>query len=76
MSLLSDPTTNYKAYKNKKLQIDTYFLSLAQSDLSGYNTCPMANKFIAKENNPKKSNCSHVCVGSRGNAQVLQDYAS
>jgi len=73
MSLLSDPTTNYKAYKNKKLQIDTYFLSLAQSDLSGYNTCPMANKFIAKENNPKKSNCSHVCVGSRGNAQIFPD---
>ena len=28
MSLLSDPTTNYKAYKNKKLQIDTYFLNV------------------------------------------------
>ena len=71
--LLSDPLTNYKAKKNKKLQVDTYFLSLAQSDLSGYNTCPMANKFIAKENNPKKANCSSVCVGSRGNAQVFPD---
>jgi len=71
--LLSDPLTNYKAKKNKKLQVDTYFLSLAQSDLSGYNTCPMANKFIAKENNPKKANCSAVCVGSRGNAQIFPD---
>ena len=69
--LLSDPLTNYKAKKNKQLQVDTYFLSLAQSDLSGYNVCPMANKIRSKENNPNKSNCSAVCVGSNGNAQVF-----
>ena len=69
MKLLSNPITNYKAKKNLSLKVDTYFLSLAQSDLSGYNVCPMANKAIAKENNPNKSNCSAVCVGGNGKAQ-------
>jgi len=73
MKLLSDPKTNYKASKNQALQVDTYFLSFAQSDLSGHNVCPMANKATVKENNPKKSNCSYVCVGSNGNAQIYPD---
>tara|TARA_Y100001973_G_C5168716_1_gene317728 strand:- start:562 stop:1323 length:762 start_codon:yes stop_codon:yes gene_type:complete len=73
MKLLSDPKTNYKSNKNQALQVDTYFLSLAQSDLSGYNVCPMANKAIAKENNPNKSNCSAVCVGGTGKAQQFPD---
>ena len=73
MSLLSPPITNYKSKKNQSLGIDTYFLSLAQSDLSGYNVCPMANKVMAKENNPNKSNCSAVCVGSNGKAQQFPD---
>tara|TARA_R110000744_G_scaffold375013_2_gene488161 strand:+ start:2535 stop:3284 length:750 start_codon:yes stop_codon:yes gene_type:complete len=64
MSILSNPQTNYKAMKNQSLGVDTYFLSLAQSDTSGYNVCPMANK--TNENNPSKSNCSLVCVGKRG----------
>ena len=65
MSLLSNPITNYKAKKNQSLGVDTYFLSLAQSDTSGYNVCPMANK--TNETNPNKSNCSLVCVAKRGN---------
>ena len=73
MSLLSPPITNYKSKKNQSLGIDTYFLSLAQSDFSGYNVCPMANKVMAKENNPNKSNCSAVCVGSNGKAQQFPD---
>jgi len=56
MSLLSNPIKNLKAKKNQVLGVDTYFLSLAQSDTSGYNVCPMANK--TNENNPNKSNCS------------------
>ena len=68
MKLLSDPKANYKANKNIKLNNETYFLSFAHSDISGYNVCPMANKLIAKENNPSKSNCSQVCVGYNGNA--------
>ena len=64
MSLLSNPIKNLKAKKNQVLGVDTYFLSLAQSDTSGYNVCPMANK--TNENNPNKSNCSLVCVGKRG----------
>jgi hypothetical protein len=44
MELLSKPTTNYKSNKNIDLGYHTYFLSLAHSDISGYNVCPMANK--------------------------------
>ena len=73
MRLLSDPKTNYKASKNQALQVDTYFLSLAQSDLSGYNVCPMANKATEKEDNPNKSNCSYMCVGNNGKAQQFPD---
>ena len=69
MKLLSTPTTNYKANKNIKLGYHTYFLSLAHSDISGFNVCPMANRLKANENNKNKSNCSSVCVGYNGNAQ-------
>ena len=65
MSLLSPPITNYKSKKNQSLGIDTYFLSLAQSDTSGFNVCPMANK--TNEQNRNKSNCSLVCVAKNGN---------
>lgn len=68
IKLLSDPQANYKANKNIKLNNETYFLSFAHSDISGYNVCPMANKLKANENNPNKSNCSKVCVGYNGNA--------
>ena len=65
MSLLSNPITNYKAKKNQSLGVDTYFLSLAHSNTSGYNVCPLANKI--GENNKNKSNCSLVCVAKNGN---------
>ena len=65
MSLLSNPITNYKAKKNLSLKVDTYFLSLAHSNTSGYNVCPVANKI--GENNANKSNCSLVCVAKNGN---------
>ena len=64
MSLLSNPIKNLKAKKNQVLGVDTYFLSLAQSNTSGYNVCPMALR--TNETNPNKSNCSLVCVGKRG----------
>ena len=65
--LLSPPSTNYKASKNLKLFVDSYFLSLAHSDTSGYNVCPFANRVNKKENNKNKSNCSAVCVAKNGN---------
>ena len=65
MSLLSNPITNYKAKKNLSLKVDTYFLSLAHSNTSGYNVCPVANKI--GENNANKSNCSLVCLAKNGN---------
>ena len=65
MKLLSNPITNYKAKKNLSLKVDTYFLSLAHSNTSGYNVCPVANKI--GENNTNKSNCSLVCVAKNGN---------
>ena len=72
MKLLSKPTTNYKANKNIKLGYHTYFLSLAHSDISGYNVCPMANKLKSKENNKNKSSCSSVCVGYNGFANIYK----
>lgn len=69
MKLLSNPTTNYKSNKNIKIGYNTYYLSLAHSDISGYNVCAMANKLMAKENNKNKSSCSSVCVAYNGNAQ-------
>ena len=72
MKLLSKPTTNYKANKNIKLGYHTYFLSLAHSDISGYNVCPMANKLKDKENNKNKSTCSSVCVGYNGFANIYK----
>lgn len=65
--LLSSPITNQKAKKNLDLKVHTYFLSLAHSDTSGYNTCPSANRVTINEKNPKKSNCSSVCVAKNGN---------
>jgi len=67
--LLSSPAINYKAKKNLKLNVHTYYLSLAHSDLSGYNVCPLANKLSTQENNTEKSNCSSVCVAGNGNGR-------
>ena len=72
MKLLSQPTTNYKASKNIDLGYHTYFLSLAHSDISGYNVCPMANKLKEGENNKNKSTCSAVCVGYNGFASIYK----
>ena len=69
MKLLAQPSSNYKSKKNIKLGYHTYFLSLAHSDISGYNVCSMANRLSIKENNKNKSNCSSVCVAYNGNAQ-------
>lgn len=65
--LLAPPNTNYKAKKNIKLNVHTYFLSLAHSDTSGHNTCPMANKVTQGETSANKSSCSLVCVAKNGN---------
>ena len=43
--LLSKPTTNFKANKNITIGYNTYFLSLAHSDISGYNVCAYAKKY-------------------------------
>ena len=72
MKLLSQPTTNYKANKNIDLGYHTYFLSLAHSDISGYNVCPMANKLKEGEQNKNKSTCSSVCVGYNGFASIYK----
>ena len=68
LKLLSQPISNIKSKKNIKLGYHTYFLSLAHSDISGYNVCPMANRLSIKENNKNKSNCSYTCVAMVGNA--------
>ena len=65
--LLSPPTVNYKAKKNINLDVHTYFLSLAPSDISGHNVCPVANRVSIQEKNPKKSDCSYNCVAYNGN---------
>lgn len=44
MELLSDPTSNQKLAKSRKLGYLTFGLSLAPTDVSGYNTCPHASK--------------------------------
>ena len=71
--LLSKPTTNYKANKNITIGYNTFYLSLAHSDISGYNVCAYANKLKAKENNKNKSFCSSVCVGYNGFAQIYKN---
>ena len=71
--LLSKPTTNYKANKNITIGYNTYYLSLAHSDISGYNVCAYANKLKAKENNKNKSFCSSVCVGYNGFASIYKN---
>ena len=68
LKLLSQPISNLKSKKNIKLGYHTYFLSLAHSDISGYNVCSMANRLSIKENNKNKSNCSYTCVAMVGNA--------
>ena len=70
MLLLSKPEMNFKISKYLKLNYNTYSLNHAHSDLSGFNVCPMANKINDGENNPKKSNCSSVCVGYNGFASI------
>ena len=64
--LLSSPLQNFKAKKNLDLLVHTYFLSLAHSDTSGYNVCPLANRVTREEKHPEKSNCSAVCVAENG----------
>tara|TARA_R110002074_G_scaffold358523_1_gene530840 strand:+ start:738 stop:1505 length:768 start_codon:yes stop_codon:yes gene_type:complete len=68
--LLSKPETNFKISKNLKLNYNTFSLNFAHSDISGFNVCPMANKINDNESNPKKSNCSSVCVGANGFASI------
>ena len=68
LKLLSQPKNNYKLSKNIKLDVYTFSLALAHSDLSGYNVCPLAQR-LNKPNNSKLSSCSAVCVGYNGNAQ-------
>lgn len=65
-TLLSPPNTNYKAKKNLGLNVHTYFLSLAPSDISGFNVCPIANKITENEQSENKSSCSSVCVAFNG----------
>tara|TARA_R100001463_G_scaffold6863_4_gene22185 strand:+ start:1162 stop:1977 length:816 start_codon:yes stop_codon:yes gene_type:complete len=76
--LLSKPATNSKLIKNKKVGVDTWSLSLAHSDLSGFNVCPMAEKInkgsyqvapTGTAKNKNLSSCSSCCVANNGNAQ-------
>ena len=69
MKLLSNPMVNYKAKKNLKLKVYSWYLSLAPSDISGYNVCPMANKVTQGEDHKLKSACSSVCVAHNGNGR-------
>ena len=71
--LLSKPNTNYKLIKNKKIGVDTWSLSLAHSDISGFNVCPMAKKFNSpsKDQNKNLSDCSSCCVAYNNNAQIF-----
>ena len=71
--LLSKPESNYKISKNLRENYNTYSLNLAHSDISGFNTCPTANRLSINEKNKNKSSCSMNCVGYNGNAQI---YAS
>ena len=72
--LLSSPNTNYKLIKNKKIGVDTWSLSLAHSDLSGFNVCPMAKKVnsTGDRSNKNLSDCSSCCVASNGNASIFR----
>lgn len=70
--LLSQPTTNRKLIKNKLVGVDTWSLSLAHSNLSGFDVCPMAKKLnnpVKDQNNKNLSDCSSCCVAENGNAQ-------
>ena len=75
--LLSKPSTNTKLIKNKLVGVDTWSLSLAHSNLSGFNVCPMAEKINkgskqlvpGTKKNKNLSSCSGCCVADNGNAQ-------
>ena len=71
LKLLSAPESNHKMVKNIKLDVLTFSLNFAHSNLSGYNVCPFAMPLINPPKNPsvKLSNCSDLCVGGRGGAQ-------
>lgn len=67
LKLLSAPESNHKMVKNIKLDVLTFSLNFAHSDLSGYNVCAFAMPLINPPKNPsaKLSNCSALCVGGR-----------
>jgi len=66
MKLLSEASSNAKMAKNTGAV--TAILHLAPSDLSGYNVCPFANR--TGENDPRKSNCSRVCLNEAGRGKM------
>ena len=70
LKLLSAPESNHKMVKNIKLDVLTFSLNFAHSDLSGYNVCPFAKRLVnPQKNDSNLSNCSSPCVGGRGGAQ-------
>ena len=70
LKLLSAPESNHKMVKNIKLDVLTFSLNFAHSDLSGYNVCPFAKRLVKPhKNSAHLSNCSDLCVGGRGGAQ-------
>ena len=70
LKLLSAPESNHKMVKNIKLDVLTFSLNFAHSDLSGYNVCPFAKRLLKpQKNSAHLSNCSDLCVGKRGGAQ-------
>ena len=73
LRLLSAPESNFKLFKNMKLEVLTFSLNFAHSDLSGYNVCPFAKRLLnPHKNSAHLSNCSKPCVGYRGNAQIFK----
>ena len=70
LKLLSAPESNHKMVKNMKLDVLTFSLNFAHSDLSGYNVCAFAKRLVKPhKNSAHLSNCSALCVGGRGGAQ-------
>ena len=73
LKLLSAPESNFKLFKNMKLEVLTFSLNFAHSDLSGYNVCPFAKRLLKpSKNDSNLSSCSKPCVGYRGNAQIFK----
>ena len=73
IKLLSNGEINHKLKKNKKDGYLPYSLNFAQSDLSGFNVCPMAKRLSRSgdgQQNEKLSSCSSVCVGANGFASI------